>query len=110
MNNHQNEVVKKMREEFFRKYYDPERPYEKIYTNISFIELLIENYGLEKITQAGLIFLLELKKDEFFLLDNNLYGTPRNALRVLFDKALEEGYKKEIAEALVSLFDKGNKN
>ena len=111
MNTHEkNEIVKKMREEFFQKYHDNNRLYEKIYTNIFFIERLIEDYGLEKVTQAGLTFLSKLKEDEISLLDNDLYGIPRNALRVLFGKALEAKLSGKMLIGLNDMFQRGNPN
>jgi hypothetical protein len=78
--------------------------------NINFIEALIKEKGMDKVLEAGLLFLFELNEKEISLLDRSDYGTPKISLKVLFDKAIAEGYEKEIAETLVDMYKTGNKN
>lgn len=115
MNTHEkNEIVKKMvkkiREKFFCSYYDNKLAHYKADLNVYFIDKLIGEHEIEKVTQAGLIFLSELKEDEISLLDNDLYGIPRNALRVLFEKALEAKLSGEMLVELNDMFQRGNPN
>lgn len=110
MNTHKDEIVEEIREEFFHKYYDQERFYEKSVTNPFFIDSLIKKSGIEKVSSAGLLLLSEMKEDEYSWLDNDDYGKPRESLKLLFEQALEEGYKKEIENSVLEMYDKGNPN
>lgn len=115
MNNSKNEIVEKMvkemRENLFSKYYDEERLFEKIYINIDFIKKIIEKDGIEKTVLAGLTLLRELgEKKQAHLLDSEICGKPKIALGELFKKAIKEGHEKEIAEAVVEMYKRGNKN
>ena len=109
MNTQKNEIVKKMREEFFHKDKN-ERPSDKIYGNNSFIETLVGKHKFEKVFKSALIFLSELNRDEISFLERSDYGKPKWILKCLFEKALEKGYEKEISDTVIEMCQKGNEN
>jgi len=106
MNTH-NELVVKIREKLFCRHKKQEG-YEENETNVFFVNFMIGRYGIEKVSSAGLLLLSEMKESEYSWLDNVDYGIPRNSLEALFKKALEGGYKTEIENAVLEMYDKGN--
>jgi len=105
-------IATKLVNEFCCKYYDKDKYYNKIYTNITFLRWLIKDYGIKQVAYAGLEFLFILEdKKQIKQIHRESFGTPKNALEFLFGFVAEKDFSSDLAtEALTRIQEVSDKN
>ena len=107
MNNSQNEIVEELRRSLLLRYSYQIRSGNKI--NTEFIKLLIEREGIDGVLKAGIILLSEFRnKKQIYLPDIRTRRRPQEALKILFNEILDEGYEKKMGKVLANLHKRGD--
>ena len=104
-----NEVVEELRRSLLFRYSYQIRSGDKI--NTEFIKALIDKEGVDEVLKAGIILLSEFgNKKQVYLPDIGTCRRPQEALKILFNEILEEGYEKKLGKVLANLHKRGDKN